>query len=398
MQVASTQQAARLAALVLVLAGAAAGIAGLVATVPLESGFPNPSGIVLPVTCGVVGAVIAWHQPRHPMGWILLAVMLFFGLIGVGSGYAAADYLRHGGTLPFGPAALVASQSWAPGIVLFGLAFLVYPDGVPRNGWRWLPRAYVVLGAAWTAGAWTQAIQAAAAHDVSVSATGSLLTGQSAAWWGLLSAVFFIGTGLAWLAWLGYQIRAWRRSSGAYRQQLKWLISGAAICAACAAVAVPVTGTATWLEAVETLTACGLAALPVSIGIGILRFRLYDIDRIISRTLAYAIVTGLLVGVYAGCVLLASRVLPFSSDVAVAISTLLAATLFNPVRRRVQHAVDRRFNRARYDAETTVTAFASRLQDATDLDSVRADLTGTVIVALEPEHFSLWLAGPPRPA
>ncbi len=134
----------------------------------------------------------------------------------------------------------------------------------------------------------------------------------------------------------------------------------------------------------------GVAALPVSIGVAILKYRLYDIDRIISRTLACTIVTGLLVGVYTGLVLLATQVLKFHSAVAVATATLVAAALFNPVRRRVQHAVDRRFNRARYDAEQMAAAFAARLQDAVDPDAVRADLTGVIQAALEPAHMSVW--------
>ena len=123
----------------------------------------------------------------------------------------------------------------------------------------------------------------------------------------------------------------------------------------------------------------------------ILRYRLYDIDRIISRTLAYAIVTGLLVGVYAGLVLLAQQVLRTSSPVAVAASTLAAAALFAPVRRRVQHTVDRRFNRARYDADQTIAEFAARAKDATDLDSVRTDLAASVSRALEPAHVTVWI-------
>ena len=115
-------------------------------------------------------------------------------------------------------------------------------------------------------------------------------------------------------------------------------------------------------------------------------------DRIISRTLAYAIVTGLLVGVYAGLVVLATQVLRFHSTVAVAAATLVAAALFSPVRRRVQRAVDRRFNRARYDAERTVAAFAARLKDAVDLDAVRDDLASVVHQALEPAHVSLWIS------
>jgi hypothetical protein len=134
--------------------------------------------------------------------------------------------------------------------------------------------------------------------------------------------------------------------------------------------------------------------LPASIAVGILKYHLYDIDRIISRTLAYAIVTGVLIGVYAGVVLLAARVLPFRTPVTVAGATLLAAALFSPLRRRVQRAVDRRFNRARYDADQTIAAFAARLQDAVDLDAVQDDLTGVVHQALEPAHVSVWISHP----
>ena len=130
----------------------------------------------------------------------------------------------------------------------------------------------------------------------------------------------------------------------------------------------------------------------MAIGIAVLKYRLYDIDRVISRTVAYAIVTGLLVGIYAGLVLLATQVLRFSSAVAVAASTLAAAALFSPVRRWVQRAVDRRFNRARYDADQTVAVFAARLKDAVDLDAVRDDLAGVVHQALEPAHVSVWIS------
>ena len=137
----------------------------------------------------------------------------------------------------------------------------------------------------------------------------------------------------------------------------------------------------------------GAAALiPVAIGIAVLRYRLYDIDRIISRTVAYAIVTGLLVGVYAGLVLLATHVLKVHGPVAVAVATLAAAALFTPVRRRVQSRVDRRFNRVRYDADQIAAAFAARLKDTVDLSSVRDDLTGIVSRALEPAHLSVWIS------
>jgi hypothetical protein len=135
-----------------------------------------------------------------------------------------------------------------------------------------------------------------------------------------------------------------------------------------------------------------ILALPVSIGLGILKFRLYDIDRIISRTLSYTLLTGLLVAVYAGLVLLATRVLPISSSVAVAGATLAVAALFNPVRRRLQRAVDRRFNRARYDADQMIEAFAGRLSGATDLATVRDDLATVVQTALEPACLSVWIS------
>jgi hypothetical protein len=194
-----------------------------------------------------------------------------------------------------------------------------------------------------------------------------------------------------WLASLAAHALSYQRASGERRQQLKWLLGGSA--ATLAGVAVAAGGGALGLPwATGPVAIGGIAFLPVSIGVAVLRYRLFDIDRVISRTLAYAIVTGLLVGVYAGLVLLATQVLRFHSSVAVAVSTLAAAALFAPVRRGVQRVVDRRFNRARYDAERTVAAFAARLKDAVDLDSVRDDLAGTVHRALEPEHLSVWVS------
>jgi hypothetical protein len=188
------------------------------------------------------------------------------------------------------------------------------------------------------------------------------------------------------------QVLSWRRASGDRRQQLKWLMSGAAVCMAAVAVSA-IVGTldksaSPAVEAVVDVVSVGIAALPVSIGVAILKYRLYDIDRIISRTLAYAIVTGVLVGPYAGLVLLATQVLGFHrSSVAVAVATLAAAALFSPLRRRVQLRVDRRFNRARYDANQTIAAFTARLKDT--VDSVRDDLTTVVHHALEPAHLSV---------
>jgi hypothetical protein len=150
---------------------------------------------------------------------------------------------------------------------------------------------------------------------------------------------------------------------------------------------------ALWV-AVSEVGYISVGALPVGIGVGILKYRLYEIDKLISRTLSYAILTGLLVGVFIGIVALATDVLPFSSPVAVAASTLAATALFNPLRLRVQRFVDRRFNRARYDAEAIVTAFTLRLRDAVDLDTVRGELLAAVDGAVQPTHASLWIRPP----
>jgi hypothetical protein len=177
-------------------------------------------------------------------------------------------------------------------------------------------------------------------------------------------------------------VLSWRRASGERRQQLKWLAGGAAVTLCLG----PLGNALASDVVVSQLLEIGVVALPASIGVGILKYRLYDIDRIISRTLAYALVTGL----YAGLVLLATQVFRLHTPVAVAASTLAAAALFSPLRRRVQRAVDRRFNRARYDADQMVTAFAARLKDTVDLDSVQDDLASVVTKALEPAHVSVW--------
>ena len=198
-------------------------------------------------------------------------------------------------------------------------------------------------------------------------------------------------TGLAAIGSLAFR---YRRARTAERAQLKWLVyAGALIVAAVLAELVTerIIGPGAAANNLQNALGSGAVALvPVAIGVAVLRYRLYDIDRVISRTLAYAIVTGLLAGIYAGLVLLATQVLRFSSPVAVAAATLTAAALFSPVRRRVQRRVDRRFNRARYDAETTVAAFAARLKDAVDLDTVRDDLAQVVHTALQPAHVSVW--------
>jgi hypothetical protein len=346
---------------------------------------------------GAVGFVVAWRKPGNPLGWAILAMAAFFALSEDASFYTVADYrLRHGG-LPLGWVALLAQPGWAPGIVLLGLVFLLFPDGrLPSPRWRWVLWAYFAVGAAWIAGAFTLTVAAIAGHHTQVDSGGNLLvlgnTAHAAAWWNAVTSAAFVLLAVCWLASLAGQGLSYRRSSPERRQQLKWLITGSAVGGTCLAISFTQPGRQSgFTQVVQVIITAGLLAIPLSMGVAILKYRLFDIDRIISRTLGYAIVTGLLVGVYAGIVLLATRVLSFSSPVAVAASTLAAAALFNPVRRRVQRAVDRRFNRARYDADTAVAAFAARLQDALDLDAARAELLDAVRRSLEPTHVSVWI-------
>jgi hypothetical protein len=347
---------------------------------------------------GVVGFVVAWRKPGNPLGWCLLGLAVAGALSEDGSFYAIAAYRVRPGTLPLGWVAMLAQPGWAIAIVLIGLTVLIFPDGtLPSPRLRWVLWLYLAMGLVWMGSAYVITLNAIARHDIRVDSGGNLLAldngAASPTWWTVLQNVLLVVLALSLLLSLAVQVVSYRRSSGERRQQLKWLLGGFAVGLADAALGIAL-GQATgfWGVVGHVAIVAVYLAVPVSMGVAILKYRLYDIDRVLSRTLAYAIVTGLLVGVYAGLVLLAQQVLRFSSPVAVAASTLAAAALFNPVRRRVQHAVDRRFNRARYDADRTVAAFAARLQDAVDLDAVRDDLAGVVQGALEPTHLALWTA------
>jgi hypothetical protein len=255
---------------------------------------------------------------------------------------------------------------------------------------------YLAAATLYLVGVLIASVGAIAGHDIRVDASGNLLvlshpTGSSA-WWGVVEAVFLPVVAVCWLGSVVAQVASYRRSSGIRRLQLKWLLAGSATALICVPLTVFLSGMRGLPGLAAGITgAVALLAIPACMGVAILRYRLFDIDRIISRTLAYAIVTGLLVGVYAGIVLLATREVSINEPVAVAGSTLAVAALFNPLRRRVQRTVDRRFNRARYDADNIVAAFAARLQDPAGPDSVQEALASTVQNALEPTYLSVWL-------
>jgi len=368
---------------VVVLAAAAAVLSALAGQLSINI----TTGGVIVLTFAGVGLLIARRQPRNPIGWMMVTFTLVYVLGGAANYYAVLYYgLGHRG-LPLAALALLLGSVQVPSFAMVPVVILLFPDGRVRGRrWRWAVRAYAGLVAFVLAGTVAVAAVALAGHTVRMSPTGTLTSSSHLAQWltnppswlsgPVVGAIVIIG-----LSFVGHQMLSWRRAGGDRRQQLKWLACGGAVAAVSLILAV---SHGVWFLA-------GLAALPVGIGVGILRYRLYDIDRIISRTLAYALVTGVLVGVYAGLVLLATKVLSVHSTVAVAAATLAAAALFNPLRRRVQNIVDRRFNRARYNADRIVAGFASRLQGTVDLDAVRVDLASSVKQTLEPAHISVWI-------
>ncbi len=351
---------------------------------------------------GTVGWVVARRQPGNPIGWLLLATTAGTLLSSDSSPYTWLVY-RLGHHLPFGPVALLVSMSYLSLYVTLPPVILLFPDGrlgSPR--WRWVLRAYLMAVAALVVSVYAVVLHVIFAHRIRFDAGGGLTAIDSpaggTAWLSVVLHLSFPVLIAFWLVFAGRVVVSWRRAGGERRQQLKWVLSGSAVSLTSGIIGV-VSGVFDphASAAVQVITGLinelGFVALAVGVGIAILKYRLFEIDRVISRTLSYAIVTGLLVGVYAGLVLLATHVLSVKSPVAVAVATLAAAALFTPVRWRVQRAVDRRFNRARYDAERTVAAFAARLQDAVGLDGLRSDLVSTVHQTLEPAHVSVWVSG-----
>jgi hypothetical protein len=380
--------ARRVAAVVAIGCGVFTLGAGL-ASVPIGSfihqtapGGPFVNWIVtaapmIPAT--VVGTLVAVRRPSNPIGWMLLAIFLFAAA--PASGYAIFDYRMHHGTLPLGPAAVILGEAWPIFLVLLATLLWLFPDGRLPPG-RWHGAARVLVAAGWLIGlaASVRGVVAVVGHDIRIDAAGSLTTGKNALWT-ISIVVLIVGAVASGLTWLIIQVPRYRRATGERRQQLKWLYSGAIVFV----ISVFLPGPN------DLIGPLGAAALPVCIGVAVLKYRLFEIDRIISRVISYAIITAVLAGVFAGLVFLVTEIIPVKEPVAVAAGTLGAAALFNPLRRRVQHRVDRRFNRARYDAEAVVAAFTARLRQRVDLDTVQDDLVGTVSQAFQPAHISVWL-------
>ena len=373
---------------------AAAGLALMIWdwSTPVPRGFFGIRGFagLYAVGFGCIGALLTWRRPGHRVGWILAAVGLVQAVDFATFEYGLAVSAGH--RLPGGQyAGWVQLWIWVPFVTLIAVyLLLLFPDGhLPSPRWRlvgWLGGVFAIItiaGLAFDPGSDRPDLPALS-NPFGVTPAALPFYAAVSGLAGLLCCVVLS-------AWSLF-VRS-RRGTAVQRQQIKWLAysGGLVALALVPASSLSLTPGIADRIAAGAVFIAGLA-LPAAVAVAVLRYRLYDIDRIISRTVAYAIVTGLLVGIYAALVLLATRVLSFHTPVAVAAATLAAAALFNPLRRRVQRAVDRRFNRARYDAEQTVAAFAARLKDAVDLDAVRDDLAGVVQQALEPAHISVWVS------
>ncbi|HEY3335880.1 MAG TPA: hypothetical protein VGK16_11670 [Candidatus Limnocylindrales bacterium] len=359
---------------------------------------PTAAAVFIPAVAsfGGVGALLAFRVPANRIGWMLLASGVMIATLSLSSGYVSASAAA-GLTWPLTTyVAWLSDLMFAPPIVIVAAAVpMVYPDGhLPSPGLRWL--AWLLV--AGTVGA---SVQPAFSAEIMVSATTAIANPFAMPgltfMLDLANTLASLSAPVAFIGAFAAVATRYRRGSAVERQQIKWLLATALV----GAIAFPAAFVSTIVGFPQTVGDIaiivgflGLVALPVAIGFAILRYRLYEIDRIISRTIGWAVVTGVLVTVFAaGVVLLQATLAPFTREntLAVAASTLVAFALFQPVRRRVQRAVDRRFDRARYDGERTVEAFADRLRGHVDLPSLRASLLATTDAAVRPREAGLWL-------
>jgi hypothetical protein len=346
-------------------------------------------------SAATVGAVLASRRPRHPVGWLLLALGLSLNASGVASAYATYGLLARPGALPAARlVALYLPATVVTALTCLGFVLLLTPTGsLPSPRWRWWARATAAAPAV----SLLAITLAPRPFGQPYQATGNPLDLR-----GLSGALFvtyqlaFAVTNLAVVVGAASLVVRFRRARGTERQQLRWV----ALAAALALLGSVVLGSVVLLAAVAMGTSPDLlgwvagiyfAILPLTIGAAILRYRLYDLDRIVSRTLAYGLLSVLLGGGYAGLVLGLGQLLGRSSSLAVAGATLAVAAAFQPARHSIQQAVDRRFNRRRYDAAQTIAGFSDRLRQQVDLDTLTSELLAVVEQTMQPTQASLWL-------
>jgi hypothetical protein len=352
--------------------------------------------VLAAVSAATVGAVLASRRPRHPVGWLLLALGLSLIASGVASAYADYGLLARPGALPAARSvALYLPATVVTALTCLGLVLLLTPTGsLPSPRWRWW---------AWA----TAAAPAVGLLAITLAprpfgrpyqATGNPLDLRGLG--GALLVIYqgaFAVTNLAVVVGAASLVVRFRRARGIERQQLRWVALAAALAAPGSVVLLAAAAMGASPDLLGWVAGSSFAILPLAIGAAVLRYRLYDLDRIVSRTLAYALLTVLLGGSYAGLVLGLGQLLGRSSSLAVAGATLAVAAAFQPARRRVQQAVDRRFNRRRYDAAQTIERFSARLRQQVDLDTLTSELLAVVDQTMQPTQASLWLR-PSAPA
>jgi hypothetical protein len=339
------------------------------------------------LTSVTVGAVLASRRPRHPVGWLMLVLGLSLVMTGPAMGAENYALVARAGDLPLaGAAAIYTSLSDPLWMACMGFILLLTPTGsLPSPRWRWCARVAVA--------ALVVAVVSSLLLPLDESYRGfdnPLVVPVLTAPLRVVFAVSWVLIGLAIPIGAASLVVRFRRARGVERLQLRWLALAGAVAAMAvlALLALLATGNEQLLG--WAIGVC-IAVLPLATGAAILRYRLYDLDRIISRTVAYGLLTMLLGGAYAAVVLGIGQLLGRDRSLLVAPATLAVAAAFQPARRRVQAAVDRRFNRRRYDAAQTIQAFALRLRQQVDLDALRAGLLAVVDETMQPTHTSLWL-------
>jgi hypothetical protein len=345
--------------------------------------------LVAAVSAATVGALVGSRRPAHPVGWLLLGLGLLVVVNVVVSGYVTYGLVARPGALPAASyLAGIANSIQVLWVACVSFILLLTPTGsLPSPRWRWWARVAAAAPVLLVVLAAVDPQPLAPEHPevenpLAVPVPTGLLLAVAA-----VAAVLVLAT-LVGAA--GSLVVRFRRARGTERQQLRWLAVGAALAAM--ALLVAVTAGAMGRDGV-VLAALGtcVALLPLATGAAILRYRLYDLDRILSRTLAYGLLTVLLGGGYAGIVLGLGQRLGRESSLVVATATLAVAAVFQPTRRRIQALVDRRFNRRRYDAAQTIQAFSARLRQQVDLDSLTGELLSLVEQTMQPTQVSLWL-------
>jgi hypothetical protein len=353
-------------------------------------------GVIFPA----IGLFLVSRRPEHPIGWLFCAAGLVVGLDHFCGEYAIYALLAQPGSLPAGQAAAwVSSWLWVPFTVLMLFFLLLFPDGrLPSGRWRsfaWLVGIAAIVGVA------VQALLPVPTCEVCPIENPLGIEGLEsvAELVDALVEAFLVGV-LGSLALASLFLR-FRRASGVEHQQIKWLvfIFSVLFLGATLAYIVYSATEARWAWSVgQSLLAVGSVGVPIAMGVAILRYRLYDIDSLINRTLVYGSLTLLLAAVYFGGVTLTEAIFRTLTgqeeqpQLAIVVSTLVIAALFTPLRRRIQSFIDRHFYRRKYDAGKTLEAFSAKLREETDLDTLNNELVGVVRETMQPAHVSLWLS------